>query len=753
MNQTVRNPIRFMFACVVNVFRVKYECGSLIFAFSTLTIPHHSPASNSCLTMLHTLRRIRRKESPSDEGKILDSLLGRNDPPSVEQRQGLETHLMFLKSEYQRACGEEYSPSRRIPVTKEVLKYRESIERYHRALSCVRAIPIEIWQGIFMWAVPSIELRSPQCSTLGTIRLVSRGWNAAACSCPMLWCNLPIISFPQPLFTPPSSSAIAEVDTATGPWILERCLARSGRQPISFTFHMRPDTDDSPGAHLILAKAYLRILLEASQRWKVVEFRATKAILDILLDRSRHGRLSLPRLSEFVFQLLIVSALPSGSRITVDMFKDVPVLRHVGFTLQDTWGSLSSRRINEVVDLRLPWKQLESFQGNVAYPTLVRRGTNLRLVRYVSKRSNDLPSTPTCHPHLTKLSLCLGDGLPGGSLLRHLGSLTLPALKELELFWRKNAEVDLYGSILALVKRSKCSLERLATDPHLDYKLNNQIERFTDVLYHCSTLTHLDISYLDVGELDVLIPDRDHFTTPPLVNLRVLTLRFSRLAKAPIDPTTLLRVIHSRTEGAKGLESQLEDVYIKHCSNDHWRAAVTKLVRNTGSIGPPDTPTNSGFPEAWRWKQEIMTFFPPSKTGPRLDKADYVERQEIRRGCLGKLEPLDLWGRDTRILSWLGIPALLNSIGLDKERKPDKWKNFSVERQRAQDLLKKWKPYLLTGFRSSPYRWCYIDENTSRIRYVGDAASQSKMEKEKDWERILGKGDIDHWAAGSKGFA
>ncbi|KAJ3549645.1 hypothetical protein NMY22_g795 [Coprinellus aureogranulatus] len=708
--------------------------------------------------MLGRLLGFRRKESARRRTATWGSLLNSNEPPSVEQRQELEAHLVFLESEYQKACGGENTPCKRVPATnlKESLKYHKSIERFHRALSCVRTVPVEVWHDIFMWSVLSIEQRTSRCSMVGIVRLVSRGWNAAACSCPELWSDLPIISSdPRPQLAPSTSSVPKPFDIATGPGILEQYLGRSGCQPISFTFSMRLDTDDPPRPHMILAKAYLQILLEASFRWKVVKFKASKAILDALLDRSRLCQLPLPRLSEFAFQLLIVTVVPNGSKFTVDLFGDAPALKHITFTLQDTWGLLDRRRINEVVDLCLPWRQLESFEGNLAYTKLGSKGTNLRRVRYSSKSSDDLPSTPTSYPRLTELSLYLADGLQGEHLLRHLGCLTLPMLKQLELYWQGDSDADLYGTILALVQRSKCSLERLATGPNLNYNRNDQLERFRDVLYHCSTITHLDISYLEGSDLDILISDHDHFTTPPLANLRVLTLRFSRLVESSVDPTFLLRVIHSRTEGAKGLENRLRDVYIKHCSR-------------AGSMRPRDLPTDSGFPDITRrcqWKQEIMTSFPRSKAGRRLDKADYMERQETRRGFLGKLESFDLrlWGRDTRLLSWLGIPALLNSIGLDKEGKPDKWKTFSAERQRAQELLKKWKPYLLTDFRSSPYRWCYVDESTSRIRYVRDTApfeaeveypeSESRSEEEKDWERILGKGDIDRWAAGSKGFA
>ncbi|KAJ3538281.1 hypothetical protein NMY22_g5232 [Coprinellus aureogranulatus] len=751
---------------------------------STLTILHRPPCEDlnlsrillQCLEaniqrswMLGRLLGFRRKESTRRRAATWGSLLNSNEPPSVEQRQELEAHLVFLESEYQKACGRENTPCKRVPATnlKESLKYHKSIERFHRALSCVRTVPVEVWHVIFMWSVLSIEPRSSRCSMVGIVRLVSRGWNAAACSCPELWSDLPIISSdPRPQLAPSTSSVSKPFDIATGPWILEQYLGRSGCQPISFTFSMRLDTDDPPRPHMILAKAYLQILLEASFRWKVVKFKASKAILDALLDRSRLCQLPLPRLSEFAFQLLIVTVVPNGSKFTVDLFGDVPALKHITFTLQDTWGLLDRRRINEVVDLRLPWRQLESFEGNLAYTKLGSEGTNLRRVRYSSKSSDDLPSTPTSYPRLTELDLYLADGLQGEHLLRHLGCLTLPMLKQLELYWQGNSEADLYGTILALVQRSKCSLERLATGPNLNYNRNDQLGRFRDVLYHCSTITHLDISYLEGSDLDILIPDHEHFTTPPLANLRVLTLRFSRLVESSVDPTSLLRVIHSRAEGAKGLENRLQDVYIKHCSNDYWRAAVAKLGNQAGSMRSRDLPTDSGSPFiARRWKQEIMTSFPRSKTGRRLDKADYMERQETRRVFLGKLESLDirLWGRDNRILSWLGIPALLNSIGLDKEGKPDKWKTFSAERQRAQELLKKWKPHLLTDFRSSPYRWCYVDESTSRIRYVRDTApfeaevdypeSESRSEEEKDWERILGKGDIDHWAAGSKGFA
>lgn len=42
-------------------------------------------------------------------------------------------------------------------------------------------------------------------------------------------------------------------------------------------------------------------------------------------------------------------------------------------------------------------------------------------------------------------------------------------------------------------------------------------------------------------------------------------------------------------------------------------------------------------------------------------------------------------------------------------------------RRQAKEILDKWKPYLLESFISSPYRWCFIDSTTSRVRFVEES--------------------------------
>lgn len=683
-------------------------------------------------------RGFRWKEPNAEKLSIVDYLLSSNESPSAEQELQLHEKLRILKSKYQKACGIAYSSTRNGHVHRAGQRYHDDILRCLRVLSCIRRVPTEIWHGIFEHAVLSIEPRTAQGTMLGAISLVSRGWNAAACSCPILWSNLPLIDI-YPTASPEHSVL------GPGPGILQRYLERSGTHPISFTFHYWRNIYSEIGAHNTVALTCLRVLAAVSHRWDVAEFRATKVILNALSDRAQYRRLPLHLLSKFKFEMKAVEPIPSNSKLKVDLFFHAPNLRHVVFDVLGAWGTSNTCYIKGIIDLRLPWTQLETFEGffkrDTAYQQLLSKGKNLKVLMYTSKKSNALPLVIAAPQRLTRLSLCFGDGLPGGTFLAHMGCLTLPALKELEIHWRRGTNVDLYAAILSLVQRSGCSLERLAVDDRLDYDSNNQLERFRDLLYHCATLTHLDIGYLDAQGLDSFIPDYDNFGNPPLPNLRVLSLRYSRIVRLPIDPEPLLKVIHSRTDGLVGWQSRLEDIYVWHCGADHWRAAIARAGHQSGSMRPPHIPFDSTFLKiALEAKAGLLTFFPARE---HYNKDESMDRHKIRRGCLPKLESLDIWGRDTRILSvrrfpnpnllrcrssndasqWLGIPTLLNLIGLDKEGRPIPGETISADRQRAQNLLNKWKPYLLVDFRASPYRWCFIDECMSRVRFVASTTT------------------------------
>lgn len=544
-----------------------------------------------------------RKKEPATKRR-LDILLNCNQPPSDEERQAFTAHFEELKAAYERACGAPYSPTG--PFPKRGRKYLDAIRRCQRVLSPIRNAPPEIWHTIFKYAVLGIEQAHSQSLMLGKLRLVSQHWNSTACTCPVLWCNLPLIDF-STMAAPDLTNYSASAHRG-----LQYYLQRSRKLPISFTFHFWRDPDSDRMPLQSQALGWVRVLAQESHRWNVVEFRATRAILDALSARVKPGRLS--QLSRFVFEMRGTDVAPAFSTISVDFLSNAPRLRHVEFDSLGLGQGVRNEYYDDTVfNVALPWEQLETFKGAVqrcqAYPLLMETSVDLSTLKYTSNNTETLPSASTSLSRLTKLSLCFNSALPTESLISHLRCLTLPSLKELEIYWWGSFDVDLYGTVLALIRRSGCGIERLATEHNLNYHTHAQTNRFKEVLYHCAALTHLDIAYLGGSELGVLIPDTNRAKKPPLPNLRVLTVRYPvNEAQAQMDPVPLIDVLHSRTDLVRKIPSvrYLQDVYVKHDDQDQWRAALLGLGNevDTKLIRTPFEPLL--YTVAQRWKMELI---------------------------------------------------------------------------------------------------------------------------------------------------
>ncbi|TEB28447.1 hypothetical protein FA13DRAFT_1735595 [Coprinellus micaceus] len=571
------------------------------------------------------------------------------EPPKVA-REGPLDRL------YQQTCGVTYSDPRTGPIPALGQEIHEEIKRYQSLFSCIRTMPNEIWHTMFEHVVLIVKPGYDQIHAVQTIRLVCRRWESAARKCATLWQNLPLLDLTN---IPMSERKEIAFEKATNH--LHSYLQRSVNMPISFTFHFWPDLfldGEGTGRWTRRGEAmeWLQVLYYERERWGEVEFRATRAILRTLSDRIRKYR-RLANLTKFSFEIRGVDypVTPGSTMVeTIDLSKAAR-LKH--FTW-DTLGAHYGVPYQEtLVRLDLPWEVLESFECAVhedtgTYPKLMEKGKNLRVLKYTSSKLAELPSTPTLLPHLTKLSLCFGIDLPGPTLIAHLGQLTLPALKELEVFWWKDTtSIDFYGTILALVQRSGCSLDRLATENNLEYKSDSQdfkFGNFTKLLYHCKHLTHLDIGYLESAELEILVPDRNVGKKPPLTTLRSLTVRFPELRSPPSRPAPLLGLLQSRTDASrKPPHSHLEDLYVKHHNDDSWRIAVIGS-RDDSGLKNLDVPSDEGLCGAatW-WKQDLAedVFVASTPNGHFSTKRQLEVKQVFR-----EMKKLDLEGRDARVL-------------------------------------------------------------------------------------------------------
>ncbi|TEB28084.1 hypothetical protein FA13DRAFT_829735 [Coprinellus micaceus] len=245
-----------------------------------------------------------------------------------------------------------------------------------------------------------------------------------------------------------------------------------------------------------------------------------------------------------------------------------------------------------------------------------------------------------------------------------------------------------------------------------------------------------------------------------------------------MDPVPLLQVVFGRTDPArKPPHDHLEDVYIKHDDSGIWRNVVLEAGsrKDDETIRKLETPFDPAFyAVALNWKEELRKdIATPSISNDSLIPQRRSEIKELMRG----MRLYDLHGRDTRVLTWLGIPALLDSVGRNKRGKPVQGNPISDYRKQVGEILTKWKPLLLADFQSSQYRYSFADCNTSRLTFVEKStspvsarewqptqrgrhgSSSTKSEdgdgngEEKDWDMILGRGPVDSWAAALKGAA
>ena len=591
------------------------------------------------------LQLFRRKGPVAEQP--LDALINSNKPPSEEQRRKIESILCTLKSEYHQVCGEPYVQTN--PAPQSGRKYYDDIQRYQRALSPLRNFTAEILQAIFKSAVLSIEKRAPQTSLVGAIRLVSHLWNDAAIKCPLLWCKFPLMDLTTIPVTTNQGGAPIFPD-----WVLHHHLDRSGTMPISFTFHFWPgdETHNTDREHQMReteAKKWVGILAQESHRWNEVEFQVTGSVARPLWDRLRvPGRVH--HLSKFAYQRKGYDSRDHKTNRALEHldFSTAPMLRHIMF---DSLGLNQAARNLSIegakTHLLLPWAQLETFdcatQKDTMYPKVLELGENIRVLKYTSNKGDTLPMNPVFFQHLTKLSLCFGEDLRGDCLVEHLKYFSLPSLKELEVYWGSQFDqVDIYGSISSLIRRSGCALERLATEhKNLDYDYEGQIERFQEVLYRCPSLTHLDIAYLDAAKLEVLVPHENRARKPPLPSLRVLTLRSHR-GHGSMDPIPLLKVVFGRTDSSrKPPNSHLEDVYVCHDDYDVWRNVLLQLGEQDGAqtLRTPFDPTFYSI--ALAWKIELMS----ASSQPNAD----ISEQDLRP-VLREMGSFDLQGRDARVL-------------------------------------------------------------------------------------------------------
>ncbi|KAF6765384.1 hypothetical protein DFP72DRAFT_1108058 [Ephemerocybe angulata] len=608
------------------------------------------------------------------------------------------------------------------------------------ASTVIPTVPMELWQRVFTLATRDVGEEAYH-KTLFSFRNVSRFWNNAALGECHLWCRLPRIIL---------SNSLSDEDYAAIKQRLILCLERGGSLPISFTFdYQRREEpislsfDNQYYRHrkeedLREAFKALEILTGVSDRWEDVNF----LIPDDLLVALAPVRGRLASLSRMSYQRrLSLIPCPWGRKTGVSCFVDAPKLKEV--TIDTLTVCFPDRDDGASVMFDLPWKQLEVVNAIVcqedSYMAIINNsGRWLRSLKYQSIQVTTFSSTMINIQSLS--TLCLWSEGPPRLLCAHLQCLTLPALEDLDIGGLFETNYDLYPSILLLLRHSNCSLRKLAVDRTSD--VSEQLESFVEILALSPRLTHLDIGHLDAFVWSRLELSPSNQLVP---ELQMITLR-GRLAgdltrNLLPDPFPFMNMVHTRTDGGR-----------PHSHQQDGTVPLIRRLREVRLVGD-DRRSRSDqarlYEASERWLRDGRFDIDLSKMiakwEPSLREDFYPLRQHstrfqnvhLRLGMnqvMLELEGLDVRDRDTRMLIRLGVIHFLHAISQRPEGciPGDDIYNF---RTRALQLCQKWKLYLLQDFRSSPYRWSYLEDGLFRLQYIDPSSARSEDE---DWVDILG---------------
>ncbi|RXW19859.1 hypothetical protein EST38_g6010 [Candolleomyces aberdarensis] len=487
----------------------------------------------------------------ADDDNLIQNLLKSNESPTEEQRAHIRAKVQRLEEEFLNKAGRAFADDLvEEAVPRRAKSCHEAVLSHRALLSCIRSVPEEVWQRIFFFEVVDEAENTHNIDSLRKICAVSRRWRSAAIKHCCLWTKIPKI-FP------------IDPNTKTLPCLiedLERYLSRSGALPISVKCIIVSDVYVAQRSHV---EKILRLLTDQSHRWQDIRIQLPlpeMKMLSPIQDR-------LPMLTKLYFS---VGATDSESpeeqprEIKISYFSNAPMLRDVRIV---TRNAIPLMDIEEEPAFRIdiPWSQLEAFEDEArcttSYHDLIEaQPVNLKTLDFTAGLISELPSTPCTLPNLTKVHLKVGN--IGNLVASHLDLLTLPALTDLAIRGRFLSSDPLYTKVLALIRRSGCSLKRLELDPVIA-----EPSVFSNIFLLSPSIETLDITNPDTSTLNNLILDTSS-PSPVLPKLKSLTIRNSEMDFQIVvfDAPTLMRMIKSRTEELaegnfdKDLIQLLEDV-------------------------------------------------------------------------------------------------------------------------------------------------------------------------------------------------
>ncbi|KAF9446348.1 hypothetical protein P691DRAFT_211532 [Macrolepiota fuliginosa MF-IS2] len=396
-------------------------------------------------------------------------LLPNNNPPSQEDIELVQIALQ--KTNWEIACfqrGRDGGPPTARDL-EEIEALQEFIHAHKPLLSITRRLPSEIWALIFEHTISNRQY-TPECSDISQITKLSfvcRTWRFIALSTPCLWGNLP--SFQLNKRKTLNQDYCRRVQTI---------LERGCETPISF--HVKAPFEN------VESHPLLKLLSEHSRRWRHAIFKTTAITCEGLKVFDQ-----LPVLHTLDLEADNLKALPP----VVTVFRNAPALRIV--KIKHLWP----------VEIELPWHQLEEYAesrgGPLNLTQLLEHSRNLRHLSYYPpsiERATGLHFPPAVFRELTSLRLHCAYMETSNILLNNI---TLPVLTDIQVTTHEN----IFDPLINLVRRSKCSLRRLAfSSPSYEAPAG----KLTELLLLTPSLEELDIN-------DAPAEDLTHLLQPSIV--------------------------------------------------------------------------------------------------------------------------------------------------------------------------------------------------------------------------------------------
>ncbi|KAF5335519.1 hypothetical protein D9611_012120 [Ephemerocybe angulata] len=667
------------------------------------------------------IKRILRRASMRDPGqsplKTLppDYLLSTNDPLSEEQKGTLQSELMDLELDFLRITGRPYVDTvqeidiRKHKGGKECLK---AIRIRKPLLSCMRSLPLELWQRIFFFVVFYESYRAGHLlhdeAELRLLCSVSASWRWAALNHHILWSQLPALN-------------LYDYNIRKKGWVeklqnrLELYLARSGSMPLVVDCSVNIFAWTR---HQEVVQQFAPVLLGLCHRWGDVSLNMPFQVFDAVSLPSVRGKV--PSLSRLELFITLPGSGPNGeTTFTIDCFSVAPKLEEIRLDIyQDPFDELCP------FEIQLPWSQLKKVSASLPsessfYKDVMEASpSNLQTIDHWARTAEPavpVPVVPRILPHLTCLRLVMFT-METASFIAHLDLLTLPALTHLTLPRCDTPDGRIYRSVRSLLERSVCSLEEFSLDGKREASKVSLM--YFEVLTLCPKLTDVDIAYKESNMFfDKISLDRtslDRFL-PHLKVLRIGRYTYSVDGGQPtlgeINVEKFMRMVKLRTVNLDKKQDlkPLDRVYFYNHDSEELHRNLTiyeagESRDRSEDLQSPLSGLESLTALAVKAEDVLETYI----GADRRHQLEYIKVYRETDRIIQELESVSFEKLNSTIFARRNIPYLLTQVSqmTSGNQLPlgDRLLRFQ---SRTKKLLNKWKPYLLRDVRASPYVWRY----------------------------------------------